>query len=68
MSTLKKRHRIMRQNQRLLEKSKEQFLASIRDARANGWTYQRIADELDISVSRVQQLVRQSDGRGRSNR
>lgn len=44
------------------------FLETIQQARNEGMTYSDIAETLNISPSRVQQLVRQADGRGRSNR
>lgn len=48
--------------------AKKDLLASIKRIRKLGWTYNDIAVELNLSPSRVQQLVRQADGRGRSNR
>lgn len=48
--------------------NKQELLAAINEARDEGFTYSDIAETLDISASRVQQLVRQADGRGRSNR
>lgn len=48
--------------------NKKLFLEEIEKARAEGFSYSDIADVLDVTPSRVQQLVRQADGRGRSNR
>jgi DNA-directed RNA polymerase specialized sigma24 family protein len=51
-----------------MTKSKKKFLEVISRARNHGMTYAEIAKILDLSASRVQQLVRQSDGRKRSSR
>jgi DNA-directed RNA polymerase specialized sigma subunit len=52
-----------------VEKRKKDFLQILLIARnKEGWTYQEIADVLGISTSRVQQLVRQAQGKKRSNR
>jgi len=61
-------HREMHNHAKTAEENRKNFLGIINTARAEGWTYAEIADVLDISVSRVQQIVRSADGRGRSNR
>ena len=60
-------HKELKSHARTAAENKANFLGIIEKAREEGWTYSDIADLLDISVSRVQQLVRQADGRGRSS-
>jgi orotate phosphoribosyltransferase-like protein len=48
--------------------AKLELLAAVRLAKSSGMSLQDIADTLDISKGRAQQLVRQADGRGRSSR
>ena len=66
---LKKSHKDLKRAIDDIEKRKKDFLEILLIARnKEGWTYQEIADVLGISTSRVQQLVRQAQGKKRSNR
>lgn len=66
---LKKSHKDLKRAIDDVEKRKKDFLEILLIARnKEGWTYQEIADVLGISTSRVQQLVRQAQGKKRSNR
>lgn len=65
---LKHWHREVKTHANSVTKSKEKFLEVILRARNQGMTYAQIAEILNLSTSRVQQLVRQSDGRKRSSR
>lgn len=66
---LKNAHKDLKQAIDDVEKRKKDFLEILLIARnKEGWTYQEIANVLGISTSRVQQLVRQAQGKKRSNR
>ena len=66
---LKERHRSLKNALEDVDRRKAEFLSILLIARNKElWTYQEIASVLDISVSRVQQLVRQASGLKRSNR
>ena len=51
-----------------MNRKKRTFLSMILEVRKHKWTYKRIAKSLGISISRVQQLVRQAHGKKRSTR
>jgi DNA-directed RNA polymerase specialized sigma subunit len=69
VKVLKDAHKDLKRAIDDVEKRKKDFLEILLIARnKEGWTYQEIADVLGISTSRVQQLVRQAQGKKRSNR
>jgi DNA-directed RNA polymerase specialized sigma subunit len=69
VKVLKDAHKDLKRAIYDVEKRKKDFLEILLIARnKEGWTYQEIADVLGISTSRVQQLVRQAQGKKRSNR
>lgn len=63
---LKLRHDQVQTRMRQLEASKVELLDVVLEALAAGHSYQSIADILDLSKSRVQQLARQATGRDRT--
>ena len=65
---LKQAHKDLKRAVSDVDRRKSVFLNVILQARKHKWTYQKIADTLNISTSRVQQLVRQANGKKRSNR
>ena len=65
---LKHWHREVKNHSTSVSNSKQKFLEVILRARNHGMTYAEIAEILKLSTYRVQQLVRQSDGRKRSSR
>lgn len=65
---LKERHKDLKNALIDVDKRKSEFLHVLIQARKHAWTYQRIANTLNISTSRVQQLVRQANGKKRSTR
>lgn len=69
VKVLRESHKDLKQAINNVEKRKKDFLSVLLIARnKESWTYQEIADVLGISTSRVQQLVRQAQGKKRSNR
>ena len=65
---LKRAHQDLKHAVSDVDRRKMAFLNVILQARKHNWTYQKIAKTLNISISRVQQLVRQANGKKRSNR
>ena len=61
-------HAVVQASINEVRENKARLLVTIRTARLHGWTYKDIAETLGISISRVQQLVRQANGLYRSNR
>lgn len=58
---LKAAHSAVAQAQGSMTSSKRELLSAVRQARAEGMTYEEIGAELGVGKSRVQALVRQAD-------